>query len=56
MANGVGFYLALDGEPSVYICGDTVLTDDVQRALTHLKPDVAILAAGCAQLDVGKPL
>ncbi|MBY5992940.1 MBL fold metallo-hydrolase [Ferrimonas balearica] len=56
MANGIGFYLELPGEPSLYISGDTVLTDDVRRALIELKPDIAILAAGQAQMDVGQPL
>ncbi|MBY6186067.1 MBL fold metallo-hydrolase [Marinobacter hydrocarbonoclasticus] len=56
MANGYGFFIELPGEPSLYISGDTVLTDDVRRALTELKPDIAILAAGQAQMDLGKPL
>lgn len=56
MANGVGFFLQLDNEPSIYISGDTVLTKDVKRALTELKPDIAVLAAGQAQMDVGNPL
>ncbi|MGY0216216.1 MBL fold metallo-hydrolase [Endozoicomonadaceae bacterium StTr2] len=56
MANGVGFFLALPGEPSIYISGDTVLTDDVKRALGELKPDITVVAAGRAQMDVGQPL
>ena len=56
MANGYGFFIELPGEPSLYISGDTVLTQHVRRALTELKPDIAILAAGQAQMDVGKPL
>jgi L-ascorbate metabolism protein UlaG (beta-lactamase superfamily) len=53
MANGAGFYLSLPGEPSLYISGDTVFTDDVRRALTELKPDIAVVAAGSASLDAG---
>jgi hypothetical protein len=56
MANGCGFYLELPNEPSLYISGDTVLNDHVKRALTELKPDIAVVAAGEAQMDVGKPL
>lgn len=56
MANGVGFYLELPNEPSIYISGDTVLTSDVKRALTELKPDITVVAAGRARMDVGQPL
>lgn len=56
MANGAGFFLDLPGEPSLYIGGDTVLTVDVERALEEYQPDISILAAGSAQLDVGPPI
>ena len=56
MANGVGFYIAVPGEPSVYIAGDTVFTPTVTRALSELKPDIAVVAAGSASLDVGGPI
>ncbi len=53
MANGCGFYLELDGSPSVYITGDTVYTQDVEQALNRLQPDIAIAACGSAALDIG---
>jgi L-ascorbate metabolism protein UlaG (beta-lactamase superfamily) len=56
MANGAGFFLQLPDEPSIYISGDTVYTDDVDRALTELKPDIVVMASGSASLDVGKPI
>ena len=56
MANGAGFLLRLPNEPSLYISGDTVLNDDVRRVLTEERPDIAVVAAGRAQLDIGKPL
>jgi len=56
MANGAGFHLQLPGEPSIYISGDTVYTRDVERALTECKPDVAVVAAGGARMDVGGPI
>jgi len=56
MADGVGFYLELPGEPSIYISGDTVYTKDVERALEEFKPEIAVVAAGSASLDVGGPI
>ena len=56
MANGVGYFIDLPDEPSLYISGDTVFTNDVQRALDEYRPDVAVVAAGSAQLDVGPPI
>lgn len=56
MANGVGFFVELPDEPSIYIAGDTVYTDDVHRALTQLRPDVAVVATGGAGLDLGGPI
>ncbi len=56
MANGVGYFLRLPNEPSIYISGDTVFTPDVDRTLTELKPDIAVVAAGSASLDVGGPI
>lgn len=56
MANGVGFHIELKNEPSIYISGDTVLTDDVKKALHELQPDIAVVACGYASIDVGKPI
>ncbi len=56
MANGVGYFLELPNEPTLYISGDTILTNHVRRALKELKPDISVLAAGTAQLDAGKPI
>lgn len=53
MANGAGLFLELPEEPSIYISGDTVYTADTERALTELQPDIAVVAAGSASLDVG---
>jgi L-ascorbate metabolism protein UlaG (beta-lactamase superfamily) len=56
MANGAGYVLRLPDEPSIYISGDTVYTTDVERALSELKPDIAVMASGAATLDVSKPI
>lgn len=56
MANGAGFYARLPGEPSIYISGDTVNTQYVERVFSEFKPDIAVMASGCASLDVGGPI
>ncbi|WP_295895051.1 MBL fold metallo-hydrolase [uncultured Vibrio sp.] len=56
MANGVGFFIELPGEPSIYISGDTVFTHDIKHALTVYQPDFTVVATGEAQMDVGQPL
>jgi L-ascorbate metabolism protein UlaG (beta-lactamase superfamily) len=56
MAHGFGWFLELPLEPSVYIAGDTVLTDEVVRFLSDNKPDVAILPAGGARFDLGSEI
>ena len=56
MGRGVGYMIEPTGNPSVYIAGDTVLTHDVRNALTGLAPDIAIVAAGNASVDLGKPI
>ena len=56
MANGAGFFIELPDEPSLYISGDTIFTPEVKRALTQLQPDIAVVAAGSASLDIGDSL
>lgn len=56
MANGAGYLLRLPGEPSIYISGDTVYTPDVERALKEFQPDISVMAAGTATLDISKPI
>jgi L-ascorbate metabolism protein UlaG (beta-lactamase superfamily) len=51
-----GFYLAHPDEPSVYITGDTVLTDTVRQAIARLRPDVVIAPAGAADFGIGGPV
>lgn len=53
MGPGVGFYLAHPGEPSVYLTGDTVLTQEVKDAVQRLQPEVIIAPAGAANFGVG---
>ena len=52
----MGFHLDLEGDCSIYISSDTVYTPEVDHALRTFKPDITVLAAGMAQLDIGKKL
>jgi L-ascorbate metabolism protein UlaG (beta-lactamase superfamily) len=56
MGKGVGYLIELPHEPSLYLSGDTVLTPIVRNVLTKHQPDIAVLAAGSASLDIGKPI
>lgn len=56
MGRGVGYLIELPSEPSLYLSGDTVLTATVLEVLTRHRPDIAVLAAGSASLDLGKPI
>ena len=56
MGPGVGYVIELPNEPSVYYCGDTILTPTVAETIRAVKPDVVIVPAGGARLDVGRPI
>ncbi len=56
MGAGAGYVIQLPNEPTLYLSGDTVLTEDVRRVLTEIKPDVAVIASGTAVLDIGRPI
>jgi L-ascorbate metabolism protein UlaG (beta-lactamase superfamily) len=53
MEHGVGFLIELPGEPSLYLSGDTVLTDDVRRFVQRHQPEVCVVPAGGAHFDLG---
>jgi len=56
MGNVMGFYIQLPNEKSLYLSADTIYTDDVHQVLTQLKPEIAVVACGTAQLDLFQPL
>lgn len=56
MVHGHGYYIEQAGEPSLYIAGDTVLTDDVRRCVTQCRPDVSVVPAGGSAFDLGSEL
>jgi L-ascorbate metabolism protein UlaG (beta-lactamase superfamily) len=48
-----GYYLAHPGEPSVYLLGDSILTENVLEAVERLQPDVILAPAGAANMGLG---
>ena len=48
-----GYYLAHPNEPSVYLVGDSVMTESVLEAISRLRPDVIVAPAGAANMGVG---
>lgn len=56
MTHGHGYYLEFPGEPSLYIAGDTVLTDDVQTFIRQRQPDICVVPAGGAKFDIGREI
>ena len=53
MEHGVGYFIEIPGEPSVYLSGDTILTQVVQDFILHHQPQVSVVPAGGAQFDFG---
>ncbi|UGQ44817.1 MBL fold metallo-hydrolase [Massilia endophytica] len=53
MEHGVGYFIEMPGEPSLYLSGDTILTDTVRSFIAHHQPDVAVIPAGGAKFDLG---
>jgi L-ascorbate metabolism protein UlaG (beta-lactamase superfamily) len=51
-----GFVLAAEGEPSLYVAGDTIWCDEVRAALDEHAPDVVVVNASGARYAGGEPL
>jgi L-ascorbate metabolism protein UlaG (beta-lactamase superfamily) len=51
-----GFVLAADGEPSIYLAGDTIWCDEVRAAIDEHEPDVIVVNASGARFVGGEPL
>jgi L-ascorbate metabolism protein UlaG (beta-lactamase superfamily) len=56
MEHGVGFFLEMPGEPSLYLSGDTILTDEVLSFVLHQQPDISVIPAGGARFDLGQEI
>ncbi len=53
MEHGVGYFLELPGEPSLFLAGDTVFSDEVRNFLTCVQPQISVVPAGGARFDLG---
>jgi L-ascorbate metabolism protein UlaG (beta-lactamase superfamily) len=53
MEHGVGYLIEMPGEPSLYLAGDTILTDEVRAFVRRHQPEVCVVPAGGARFDLG---
>jgi len=51
-----GYVLKAEGEPALYIAGDTIWCPEVKEALQTHKPEVVILYSGAAAFLAGGPI
>lgn len=51
-----GFYFTHPDEPSIYLTGDTVMTDEIRSALRRLRPNVVVAPAGAANFGFGSDI
>jgi L-ascorbate metabolism protein UlaG (beta-lactamase superfamily) len=56
MAPVSGFVLRAEGEPSLYLAGDSVLFDGVEDVLREERPDVTVVHGGGARFLQGDPI
>lgn len=56
MEHGVGYFIKLPGEKSLYIMGDTILTDEIRNFVSARQPDFIVAPTGKAQMNLGAPL
>jgi L-ascorbate metabolism protein UlaG (beta-lactamase superfamily) len=56
MAPVSGFVIATEGEPVLYLAGDTIWCDEVASALDEHRPDVVVVNAGAARFLEGDPI
>jgi hypothetical protein len=56
MAPVSGFVLSAEGEPVLYIAGDTIWCEEVRDALSAHSPGVVVVNAGGARFNVGDPI
>jgi L-ascorbate metabolism protein UlaG (beta-lactamase superfamily) len=51
-----GFVVVAEGEPALYVAGDTVWGDEARAAFDEYSPDVAVVNAGGARFLEGDPI
>ena len=56
MEHGVGYFLEMPGEPSLYLAGDTILSATVRAFARQHQPQVSVVPAGGARFDVGRDI
>lgn len=56
MEHGVGYFIELPGEPSIYLAGDTVLTPQILDFVSRFQPQVCLVPAGGARFDIGSDI
>lgn len=56
MEHGVGYVIRIPGQPSLYLTGDTILTDAVLEVVKQHSPDGIVAPAGGARFDIGKEI
>ena len=56
MGDSSGYVIAADGEPTLYVAGDTVWCNDVQEAIATYQPAVIVVNAGAARFIHGDPI
>jgi L-ascorbate metabolism protein UlaG (beta-lactamase superfamily) len=56
MGHVSGFILKADGQPTLYIAGDTIWCDDVKQALYAHRPNMTVVNAGGARFSEGDPI
>lgn len=56
MEHGVGYYIEMPGEPTLYLSGDTLLTPRVREFVASRQPDVCLVPAGGARFDLGSEI
>lgn len=56
MAPVSGFVIAAEGEPKLYVAGDTIWCHEVAAALDEHRPDVVVVNAGGARFNTGDPI
>lgn len=56
MEHGVGYFIEIPGEPSLYLAGDTILTQTVRDFIDDFQPEISLIPAGGAKFDVGNEI
>lgn len=56
MAPASGYILQSDGEPTLYIAGDSIWCKQVSDAISRFKPEIIVVNAGGARFRKGDPI